>query len=77
MIPNLVLTQATLAINREIFYAKMPCVAALANIGLNFYLIPSMGARGAAIGTIVTEVLLMILIGAGIFIWRRKLDLKQ
>jgi len=49
----------------------------LANIGLNFYLIPSMGARGAAIGTIVTEVLLMILIGAGICIWRRKLDLKQ
>ena len=77
MIPNLVLTQATLAINRENFYAKITCVAALANIGLNFYLIPSMGARGAAIGTIVTEVLLMILIGAGICIWRRKLDLKQ
>jgi O-antigen/teichoic acid export membrane protein len=77
MIPNLVLTQATLAINREIFYAKITCVAALANIGLNFYLIPAMGAKGAAIGTIITEGLVMILIGAGIFLWRRKMDLKQ
>jgi len=77
MIPNLVLTQATLAINREIFYAKITCVAALANIVLNFYLIPTMGAKGAAIGTIITEGLVMILIGAGIFLWSRKLDLKQ
>ena len=77
MIPNLVLTQATLAINREYFYAKITCVAALANMGLNFYLIPAMGAKGAAIGTIITEGLVMILIGGGIFLWRRKLDLKQ
>ena len=77
MIPNLVLTQATLAINREIFYAKINCVAALANIGLNFYLIPVMGAKGAAIGTIITEGLVMILIGGGIFLWRRNMDLKQ
>ena len=77
MIPNLVLNQATLAINREIFYAKITCVAALANTALNFYLIPAMGAKGAAIGTIITEGLVMILIGAGIFLWSRKLDLKQ
>jgi len=77
MIPNLVLSQATLAINREIFYAKITCVAALANIGLNFYLIPVMGARGAAIGTIITEGLVMILIGGGIFLWRRNMNLKQ
>jgi len=77
MIPNLVLTQATLAINREFFYAKITCVAALANIVLNFYLIPTMGGKGAAIGTIITEGLVMILIGAGIFLWSRKLDLKQ
>ena len=77
MIPNLVLTQATLAINREFFYAKITCVAALANIVLNFYLIPTMGGKGAAIGTIITEGLVMILIGAGIFLWSRKLVLKQ
>ena len=76
MILNLVLTQATLAVNREVFYAKITCVAALANIMLNFYLIPAMGAKGAAIGTIITEGLVMILIGAGIILWRRKLALK-
>ena len=77
MILNLVLTQATLAINLENFYAKITCVAALSNIGLNFYLIPAMGAKGAAIGTIITEGILMILISAGIFLWHRKLDSKQ
>jgi len=77
MIPNLVLTQATLAINRELYYAKITCVAALTNIVLNFYLIPAMGTKGAAIGTIVTEGLVTILIGAGIFLWRREMVLKQ
>jgi len=75
MIPNLIVTQATLAIDCEHYYAKVTCVAALANIGLNLYLIPAMGARGAAIGTIATECLLLILIGAGIVRWRRKLVL--
>jgi O-antigen/teichoic acid export membrane protein len=77
MAPNLILTQATLAIDREYFYAKITCVAALINIGLNLFLIPSMGAKGAAIGTIVTEGIVVILIGAGIFLWHRKLDSKK
>ncbi len=72
MAPNLILTQATLAIDREYFYAKITCVAALINIGLNLSLIPSMGAKGAAIGTIVTEGIVMILIGGGIILWRKK-----
>jgi len=77
MIPNLVLTQATLAIDREYFYAKITCVAAVTNICLNLYLIPTMGAKGAAIGTISTEVLLLLLIGSGILSWRRKVILEQ
>ena len=77
MIPNLVLTQATLAIDREYFYAKITCVAAVTNICLNLYLIPAMGAKGAAIGTISTEVLLLLLIGSGILSWRRKAILEQ
>ncbi len=76
MIPNLVLTQATLAIDGEHYYAKVTCVAAVVNIGLNLYLIPTMGARGAAIGTIATESLLLILIGAGIIRWQRQQKLK-
>lgn len=77
MIPNLVLTQGTLAIDREHYYAKVTCAAALANIGLNLYLIPNMGAQGAAIGTIATEFLLLISIGVGIIRWRRKSALEQ
>ena len=77
MIPNLVLTQATLAIDREYFYAKITCVAAVTNICLNLYLIPAMGAKGAAMGTIFTEVLLLLLIGSGILSWRRKVILEQ
>jgi O-antigen/teichoic acid export membrane protein len=72
MIPNLVLTQATLALDQEYYYAKVTCLAALINIGLNFYLIPTMGAKGAAIGTIVTESFLVILIGGGIYMWNKK-----
>lgn len=72
MAPNLILTQATLAMDREYFYAKITCVAALINIGLNLFLIPSMGAKGAAIGTIATEGIVMILIGGGIILWFEK-----
>ena len=76
MAPNLILTQATLAIDREYFYAKISCVVALINIGLNLFLIPSMGARGAAIGTIVTEGIVMVLLGGGIILWRKNVVLK-
>ena len=77
MAPNLILTQTTLAIDREYFYAKISCVVAFINIGLNLYLIPSMGAKGAAIGTIVTEGIVMILLGGGIILWRKNMVFKQ
>ena len=77
MAPNLILTQATLAIDREYFYAKISCVVALINIGLNLFLIPSMGAKGAAIGTIITEGIVMTLLGGGIILWRKNVVLKQ
>ena len=77
MVPNLVLTQATLAIDQEYFYAKITCAAALINIGLNLYLIPTMGAKGAAIGTVATELFLMVLIGGGMISWHRKVTLEQ
>ena len=77
MAPNLILTPATLAIDREYFYAKITCVAALTNIVLNFYLIPAMGGKGAAIGTIITEALVMVLIGGGLAVWLKKKGLKQ
>jgi O-antigen/teichoic acid export membrane protein len=69
MIPNLVLTQGALAINREKYYAVSACGAALLNIGLNYFLIPIYGARGAAFGTIATEVFLLAFMGYGIYSW--------
>jgi len=77
MIPNLVLTQGALAINRENYYALGACGAALLNMVLNYFLIPVYGAKGAAFGTIVTEAFLLAFMGAGIYSWywkRRKLE---
>ena len=72
MIPNIVLTQASLAINRENHYALGAIGAALLNIALNFYLIPIYGPKGAAIGTIFTEAFLLVFIGSGIVSWYLK-----
>jgi len=69
MIPNLVLTQGSLAINQENHYAVGACLSALLNVGLNFYLIPLYGAKGAAMGTVFTEAFLLLFIGAGIYSW--------
>ncbi|GJL77298.1 MAG: capsular polysaccharide biosynthesis protein [Nitrospinaceae bacterium] len=69
MIPNLVLTQGALAINREKFYALGACGAALLNMILNYFLIPVYGARGAAFGTIATEAFLLAFMGSGICFW--------
>ncbi len=64
IIPNLVLTQGVLALNRESFYAKIACLAAVLNIGLNWILIPRFGPAGAALGTGITEAFLF-----GIFLY--------
>jgi len=69
MIPNLVLTQGALAINRENYYALGACGAALLNMALNYFLIPVYGARGAAFGTIATEAFLLVFMAAGIYSW--------
>jgi O-antigen/teichoic acid export membrane protein len=69
MIPNIVLTQAALAIDRENHYALGAVSAALLNIALNIWLIPIYGPEGAAIGTLITEAFLLIFIGSGITVW--------
>jgi O-antigen/teichoic acid export membrane protein len=69
MIPNLVLTQAALAINREKYYALAACGAALLNIISNYFLIPVYGTKGAAFGTIATEVFLLAFMAYGIYSW--------
>jgi len=77
MIPNIALTQASLAIDRENYYALGAVSAALLNIALNYFLIPVYGPRGAAIGTVFTEAFLLVFIGSGIVSWylkRRKTE---
>ncbi len=69
MIPNIVLTQAALAINRENHYAFCAVSAALLNMALNFWLIPVYGPKGAAIGTLFTEAFLLVFLGSGIASW--------
>jgi len=72
MIPNIVLTQAALAINRENHYAFCAVGAALLNIALNYWLIPTHGPTGAAVGTLITEAFLLVFIGSGIASWYLK-----
>lgn len=70
MIVNIVVTQVVLAIDGQGFYAWIAVVAALLNITINFFLIPSLGALGAVYGTIATELFLLITLFAGIFRWK-------
>ena len=72
MIPNLVLTQSTIATNQEYFYAIGTLLAATVNITLNFYFIPAYGTEGAVYGTIATEAFLMIYIGSGVILNQRR-----
>ncbi|MEM9567719.1 MAG: polysaccharide biosynthesis C-terminal domain-containing protein, partial [Cyanobacteria bacterium P01_E01_bin.34] len=48
-------TQALIALDRQHVYFVTSCVAVLANIVLNFGLIPIYGALGAAWATVITE----------------------
>lgn len=60
LIPNIVLTQAALALNLEKSYALTATFAALGNIGLNLLFIPNYGTAAAAYSSIVTELILFI-----------------
>ncbi|NCC25890.1 MAG: hypothetical protein EOM25_11975 [Deltaproteobacteria bacterium] len=56
--PNAMLTQACLAVDQERAYAIMACLAGVCNLGLNLVFLPGMGAKGAALATVITEAVL-------------------
>jgi O-antigen/teichoic acid export membrane protein len=56
--PNTILTQAVIAINKELWYAMAAGLGALINIIFNCILIPNYQAMGATISTILTELFL-------------------
>ena len=68
ILPNYILTQGTIALNKEIGYAKITVLVALLNIVLNVWLIPDFGAMGAAWATIFSEGVLCL--GLGWILWR-------
>jgi len=69
ILPNAVLTQAAIALNRERAYAVMATTAAIFNVGLNTWLIPRYGALGASWVTVATEAWLFVLLAFGMVRW--------
>ncbi|XOJ84602.1 oligosaccharide flippase family protein [Methylophilaceae bacterium Uisw_099_01] len=63
ILPNYILTQGTIALNKEIKYAKLVVIVAFLNIVLNLWLIPEFGAIGAAWTTIFSEGVLFLALG--------------
>ncbi len=67
ILPNYILTQGAIALNRESGYAKIVIVVAILNIILNIKLIPDFGAMGAVWSTIIAEGVLFF--SLGVMLW--------
>ena len=67
ILPNYILSQGALALNKEVGYAKIVVGVALLNIALNIWLIPDFGAMGAAWATIMSEGVLCV--GLCVMLW--------
>ena len=63
ILPNYILTQSTIALNKELFFAKIVLFVAFLNILLNLLVIPIYGAQGAAWTTIFSEGVLFLCLG--------------
>ncbi|MDA1284711.1 MAG: glycosyltransferase, partial [Proteobacteria bacterium] len=58
LLPNVILTQSAIALDKEIPYAKIVSAIAIVNVLFNYFLIPIYGSLGATFSTIVAEFLL-------------------
>ena len=74
ILPNAVLTQAAIALNRDRAYAVMATTAAIFNVGLNIWLIPRHGALGASWVTVATEAWLFALLAFSMLRWCTERD---
>jgi O-antigen/teichoic acid export membrane protein len=61
-----VLHAIAMSVNREHLLVKTAVVGLVVNVGLNLYLIPRIGANGAAIATVVGELVSMVILIAGV-----------
>lgn len=55
-VSNLIGIQILVPMDRELVVVKSVCIGAIVNVLINALLIPSLGAAGAAIGTLVAEI---------------------
>ncbi|MBU3914815.1 polysaccharide biosynthesis C-terminal domain-containing protein, partial [bacterium] len=51
-------------IKKQKYYLWIMLSGALFNLSLNFVMIPALGLRGAALATVITEGMIMVLSGA-------------
>lgn len=71
---NVIRTQYLIPNNEDKIYVNTVLIGAIVNFIINFLLIPNLGAKGAAIGTIIAEATVCI----GQTFWaRKKLNIKQ
>lgn len=77
LMPNIILTQSAIALDKEISYAKIVTVIAIINISINSMLIPTYGSMGAALSTILSELILFFSLGYLLFssLRNKKVDL--
>ena len=61
-----ILHAITMSVNRERLLAQTAVVGLAVNVGLNLYVIPRMGADGAALATVVGELVSMTMLIAGV-----------
>jgi O-antigen/teichoic acid export membrane protein len=64
------ITQSLVALDMNRAYLLVAFIGVLINISLNFVLIPSFGANGAAWATLITEAIIVLF--CAYFVWRRK-----
>lgn len=62
ILPNSIITQGMIALNKEIAYAFAALFAVLLNVVGNIWAIPIYGAKGAATVTVATEAALLIIL---------------
>lgn len=72
---NVIRTQCVIPLKKDIVYVQATLLAAITNFVINYLLIPRYGAVGAAIGTIVAEVLVLFYLYGKMFYSIKKLKI--
>jgi O-antigen/teichoic acid export membrane protein len=77
VLPNMVLTQAALALERDRAYLWAAALAALTNVAMNCALVPQLGTVAAAYTTVATEAVLFICLAASLLGQRSPVSSKK